>query len=114
MNVIALAYGRGHLDVTLPETARPSVIRKQQLAKLSEPQRAVIEALSHPVSSQPLAELAKGRTSACILICDITRPCCPQRSKEPNPLWGACQVRMTNTSPDAFHVASPFIYRRYR
>ncbi|MGV0912209.1 hypothetical protein [Martelella sp. FOR1707] len=43
--------------------------------------------MSHPVSSQALAELAKGRTSACILICDITRPFCSQRSKEPNPMW---------------------------
>jgi nickel-dependent lactate racemase len=35
---------------------------------------AVRTALSRPVDAQPLAEEARGRKSACILICDITRP----------------------------------------
>ncbi len=71
---IALSYGRGHLDITLPRGARPTVIRKQQLPKLADGTAAVIEALRNPVASKPLADLAKGRKSACILICDITRP----------------------------------------
>ncbi|WP_454858215.1 nickel-dependent lactate racemase [Rhizobium binxianense] len=71
---IALSYGRSHLDIVLPAGARPAVIRKRQLPKLGDPKAAVIEALRSPVASAPLAELAKGRNSACILICDITRP----------------------------------------
>ncbi|MDR7142347.1 nickel-dependent lactate racemase [Rhizobium sp. BE258] len=74
MDTIALSYGRGHLDITLPPGARPTVIRKQQLPKLADGKAAVIEALRHPVASKPLADLAKNRQSACILICDITRP----------------------------------------
>jgi nickel-dependent lactate racemase len=74
MDKIALSYGRGHLDITLPPGARPTVIRKQQLPKLADGKAAVIEALRHPVASKPLADLAKNRQSACILICDITRP----------------------------------------
>jgi nickel-dependent lactate racemase len=74
MDKIALSYGRGHLDITLPPGARPTVIRKQQLPKLADGKAAVIEALHHPVASKPLADLAKNRQSACILICDITRP----------------------------------------
>ncbi|MGH7402461.1 MAG: nickel-dependent lactate racemase, partial [Candidatus Rokuibacteriota bacterium] len=35
---------------------------------------AVARALAAPVDVAPLAELARGRRSACILICDITRP----------------------------------------
>ena len=74
MDTIALSYGRGHLDITLPPGARSTVIRKQQLPKLADGKAAVIEALHHPVASKPLADLAKNRQSACILICDITRP----------------------------------------
>ncbi len=74
MDKIALSYGRGHLDITLPPGARPTVIRKQQLPKLADGKAAVIEALHHPVASKPLSDLAKNRQSACILICDITRP----------------------------------------
>ncbi|WP_206113099.1 nickel-dependent lactate racemase [Rhizobium laguerreae] len=74
MNTIALSYGRGHLDITLPPDARPTEIRKQQLPKLADGKAAVIVALHNPVGSEPLADLAKNRESACILICDITRP----------------------------------------
>src|SRR5438552_2466785 len=31
-------------------------------------------ALAQPIGSKPLAELARGRRNACILVCDITRP----------------------------------------
>ena len=41
---------------------------------LADPRAAVEHALSAPVDSLPLRELARGKRSACILICDITRP----------------------------------------
>ena len=71
---VDIAYGQGHLTVQLPENVKPTVIRKHTLPKLADQQGAVTQALQHPVGSAPLAELAKGRKSACILICDITRP----------------------------------------
>lgn len=71
---IALAYGRGFLNLVLPEGARPTVIRKAVLPKLRDPQAAIRHAFDHPMGCAPLRELSKGRTSACILICDITRP----------------------------------------
>lgn len=71
---IAISYGRGHLDLRLPEGARPTVIRKQPLPKIADPKAAVVSALENPIDSAPLSQLAKGRNSACILICDITRP----------------------------------------
>lgn len=73
-NTVDIAYGRGHLRVPLREDIEPTVIRKTVLPKLANQQRAVDEALSSPINAAPLAELAKGRKSACILICDITRP----------------------------------------
>ena len=79
MQRIALSFGRGHLDVELPEAAIATVIRKRALSALADPEGAVRAALEAPVGSLPLRSpslrsLATGRKSACILICDITRP----------------------------------------
>jgi nickel-dependent lactate racemase len=71
---IEIAFGRSHVQLNLPPHASPYVIRKAALPKLPDPHGAVRHALDHPVGSPPLAELAKGKASACILICDITRP----------------------------------------
>ena len=66
--MIHLAYGRGHLPLDLPGHARPTIIRKHALPRLPDPAGAVAAAIA------PLATLAQGKRSACILICDITRP----------------------------------------
>ena len=71
---IAIAFGRRHLNVTLPEGATPTVIRKRPLPKLADGRAAIRAALDAPVGAPPLKTLARGRKSACILICDITRP----------------------------------------
>lgn len=71
---IALSYGRGHLPVRLPPGSVGHVIRKQPLPKLADPAAALAAVLADPIGSRPLAELARDRKSACILVCDITRP----------------------------------------
>ena len=71
---IDLLFGKGHLPIALPEGARPTIIRKTVLPKLPDPHGAIAGALCAPIGSPPLAELARGKKSACILICDITRP----------------------------------------
>jgi lactate racemase len=71
---IPIAYGRGQIPVRLPKDAEPIVIRKAVLPKLEDPVGAIQRAFENPIGSAPLAELARGRASACILICDITRP----------------------------------------
>ncbi len=71
---IGIAYGRGHLPLRLPAHAQPTVIRKAALPKLRDPAAAIARAFAQPIASPPLADLARGKRSACILICDITRP----------------------------------------
>ena len=71
---IDLLFGKGHLPVRLPAKTRPTVIRKGAMPKLPDPRAAIAEALANPVGSAPLAALARAKKSACILICDITRP----------------------------------------
>lgn len=71
---LALAYGKGFLPIELPEGARPSIIRKQDFPKLADPLASVKAAFGNPINAAPLAELSRGRSRACIVICDITRP----------------------------------------
>jgi nickel-dependent lactate racemase len=73
-NKIEIAFGRGLLPVALPAGAEPTLIRKAVLPKLPDNLAAVRHALDNPIDAPPLRELAHGRKSGCILICDITRP----------------------------------------
>ena len=71
---IQLLYGRGTLPIAPPRGCVATVIEKRAMPVLADPADAVRGALARPVGAPPLAELARGRRSACILICDITRP----------------------------------------
>jgi len=71
---ISLLYGRNGMDVRLPEDVRVTVVRKHPMRPIDDPVLAVERALEKPVGSVPLAQMARGKKSACILICDITRP----------------------------------------
>jgi nickel-dependent lactate racemase len=73
-STVDLLYGRSGLAVPLPPSARPTVIGKRPLAVLPDPHGAVRDALAHPIGAKPYANLVRGRRSACILVCDITRP----------------------------------------
>jgi len=71
---LTISYGRGHLPIRLPAGAQVTVVRKQPLPAIADPHAAIARALAQPIGAPSLAELARGRRSACILICDITRP----------------------------------------
>ncbi|MFO0804477.1 MAG: nickel-dependent lactate racemase [Gemmataceae bacterium] len=72
---ITLDYGRTGLPVTLPDDrliAPPLAIRPAE--PLADQTAAIEHALANPIGSKPLAETARGKKSACVVICDITRP----------------------------------------
>jgi len=71
---IDLNYGRGTLPVELDDALDVTVIGKPSMPVLPDPTGAVEAALATPVDAPPFAEAARGARSACILICDITRP----------------------------------------
>jgi lactate racemase len=73
-NRIEISYGRGLLPISVPDGGEATVIRKATLPVLADARAAIDDAFDHPVNAEPLRQLAKGRDSACILICDITRP----------------------------------------
>jgi len=71
---LELRYGRGTLSVLPPAGCVPTVITTRPMPRLDDPRAAVARALAEPVGSPPLRELARGKRSACVLMCDITRP----------------------------------------
>src|SRR5229473_3520177 len=71
---ITLDYGRTGLEVDLPDDRVVGPLAIRPAEPLANSEEAVAKALQQPIGSQPLAELARGRKNACILVCDITRP----------------------------------------
>ncbi len=71
---VTLDYGRTGLDVELPDDRVVGPLAIRPAAPLADPETAVANALANPIGTPPLAELARGRKDACILVCDITRP----------------------------------------
>jgi nickel-dependent lactate racemase len=71
---IDLLYGLDGLTVNIPEDIAVNVVRKHPMSPLTNPPQAVREALENPVKTSPLSELGRRAKTACIVICDITRP----------------------------------------
>ena len=71
---VELNYGRATLPVELPDTCEVTVIRKCDMPALADPAGTLERALSAPLGSPPLETVARRARTACILICDITRP----------------------------------------
>jgi len=87
MNV-DLAFGRHGLRLELPEdpapaSARWSLLEPRWATPLGDPGAAIEQALDRPLAGPPLEELARGRASAAISVCDITRPAPNQRTLPP-------------------------------
>ncbi len=71
---IDLAFGKTGVPVHLPETFRYRVLEARSATPLPGWQAALESALDRPIGTSALAELARGKRSAAISICDITRP----------------------------------------
>lgn len=71
---VRLEYGRDGLEVDLPDTHVVRSLAYKHVQPLPDPRQSLIDALSAPIGSPPLAHIAAGKQSACIVICDITRP----------------------------------------
>lgn len=68
------AFGKNGIDVTVPDGFKYQVLRSRCAPALPDPAAALNEALDHPVGCAPLVELAAGKRTAAISVCDITRP----------------------------------------
>ena len=71
---VKLEYGRTGLEVELPDDRVVRTLSIKQAPPLADPEAEVRRLLQQPIGSPPLAELAKGKQTACVVISDITRP----------------------------------------
>lgn len=72
--LVRLDYGRTGLEVQLPDDLAVSVLEPAKGAPVADPVGAVAAALADPIGVRPLAELARGRRDAVVVISDKTRP----------------------------------------
>ncbi len=68
------AFGKTGLTVTLPDGPEYSLIESRSAGSLADATAAIGAALDSPIGSKPLVELAAGKRTAAISVCDITRP----------------------------------------
>ncbi|MEO8368055.1 MAG: nickel-dependent lactate racemase [Candidatus Solibacter sp.] len=71
---IELAFGKTGIPVDLPQGFDYRVLEAKTARPLPDWQAALEAALDNPSGALPLAELAQGKRSAAISVCDITRP----------------------------------------
>src|SRR5580658_6265970 len=71
---VQLAFGRGNLAVSLPAGFDYTVLDCPPIPGLPDAVAAIEHALDHPTAGPALAEIAAGKRSASISVCDITRP----------------------------------------
>jgi len=71
---IDFAFGRDRIRLNLPEGRHYSLVESRSAKPLADRDRSLADALEHPIGCAPLAELARGKRTAAIAVCDITRP----------------------------------------
>jgi nickel-dependent lactate racemase len=76
------AFGKTGLTLELPEGFEYQVLEARSAVPLADPSAAIDRALDNPVAGPPLKQLAAGKRSAAISVCDITRPA-PNRAVLP-------------------------------
>lgn len=71
---VRLEYGKNGLEVELPDKNVVGVLRLQEAVRAADAAEAVRTAIQNAIGARPLTELARGKTDACIVVCDVTRP----------------------------------------
>ncbi len=69
---VLMDYGKEGLSLEVPDDAY--ILGLQPVEPLGDVSHAVSAALSSPIGSAPLAQIAAGKRRVCIVVCDITRP----------------------------------------
>ena len=69
-----MSYGKTGLELVLSDDGRIRTLWAREQRALDDPLQATREALARPIESPPLAQIARGRRDACVVVSDITRP----------------------------------------
>ena len=71
---INFAFGKTGLTLDLPGGFDYRVLEARSAVSLADPAAAIARALDAPIGCVPLLEMARGKRTAAISVCDITRP----------------------------------------
>jgi len=71
---VNFAFGRTGLTLDLPGGFEYRVLEARSAVPLDDATTAIERALDAPIGCPPLAEMARGKRTAAISVCDITRP----------------------------------------
>ncbi|MDX1982873.1 MAG: nickel-dependent lactate racemase [Bryobacteraceae bacterium] len=71
---VHLAFGKTGLEVALPEGYDYRFLEARSATPLEDASQAIAQALDAPFGRPPLVEMARGKKSVAISVCDITRP----------------------------------------
>lgn len=71
---VKMKYGHSTIGVEIPSKNLAGILEPAKTVPIPDVDKVIRQSLSQPIASVPLAEIAKGRKSACIVISDITRP----------------------------------------
>ncbi|HSI12650.1 MAG TPA: nickel-dependent lactate racemase [Chthoniobacter sp.] len=124
---IPLAYGRGSLDIDLPED-RTTVIEPRHQPALKDERAAIFAALDAPVQTAPLCEQAIRGKRVTIVHSDITRPMPNERvipwllqyleaagvRREDITLLNALGTHRPNTREEMEQMLTPEVVANYR
>ncbi|MBI4890731.1 MAG: nickel-dependent lactate racemase [Acidobacteria bacterium] len=80
---VEFAFGKTGLEAHLPPGPEYRVLEAVWTEPLADENAALERAMDHPVAGPPLVELARGRKSAAVSVCDITRPAPNRRTLPP-------------------------------
>ncbi len=125
---VQLDYGRTGLPIHLDDSLRVSLVEPSKGAPLADPTAAVEAVLQHPIGTPPLAEVARGRRDAVVVISDKTRPVpngivlppllrtleAAGVARERIEILVATGLHRANTPDELREMTSPEIVERYR
>jgi len=122
---VDLAYGRGHLQLELPDN-RVTVIAPSHNPGLADEKAAVLSALQNPIGTKPLREWIKPTDKICIAFTDITRATPNERiipwlleylaefPRENITLLNQLGTHRPNTEAELEKLLTPEVVRNYR
>ncbi len=71
---VKFAFGKSGLDAVLPDGFDYRLLEARSAHALPYPDAALASAMETPIGTRSLRELARGKKTAAISVCDITRP----------------------------------------
>src|SRR5882672_1243383 len=71
---VEIDYGRGHLPVEIPSDLQAEIAESPRATPITDAAGAIARTIANPLGTPPLAELARGKRDAVVVISDKTRP----------------------------------------